>query len=139
MLGTKRVIVLGVLVLAIGYALVAFSGHNVSVVYIGMATIAVGSGLFKANPSSLLSTCYEKDDPRIDGAFTMFYMSINIGSLFSMMLTPWLAEKYGYNVAFSLSVIGLVITLLNFLFCKRLVKDFGSKPDFLPHSSSANC
>ncbi|WP_075181707.1 dipeptide/tripeptide permease DtpA [Pantoea sp. 1.19] len=131
-LGTKRVIVLGVLVLALGYALVAFSGHNTDIVYIGMATIAVGSGLFKANPSSLLSTCYEKDDPRIDGAFTMFYMSVNIGSLFSMMLTPWLAAKYGWSVAFSLSVIGLVITLLNFLFCKRMVKDFGSKADFAP-------
>ncbi|WP_017348947.1 dipeptide/tripeptide permease DtpA [Pantoea sp. A4] len=131
-LGTKRVIILGVMVLAIGYALVAFSGHSVSTVYIGMATIAVGSGLFKANPSSLLSTCYEKNDPRIDGAFTMFYMSINIGSLFSMMLTPWLAAKYGWSVAFSLSVVGLAITLLNFLFCQRLVKNFGSKPDFAP-------
>lgn len=131
-LGTKRVIVLGVLVLALGYALVAFSGHNVSIVYVGMATIAVGSGLFKANPASLLSTCYDKDDPRLDGAFTMFYMSINIGSLFSMMLTPWLAAKYGYSVAFSLCVIGLIITLFNFLFCKRMVRDYGSKPDFAP-------
>ncbi len=53
----------------------------------GMATIAVGNGLFKANPSSLLSTCYDKNDPRLDGAFTMYYMSINIGSFFSMLAT----------------------------------------------------
>lgn len=59
-LGAKRVIVLGALVLAVGYALVAFSGHDITWVYAGMATIAVGNGLFKANPSSLLSTCYEK-------------------------------------------------------------------------------
>ena len=131
-LGTKRVIVLGVMVLALGYALITFSGHDTAMVYAGMATIAVGSGLFKANPSSLLSTCYEKNDPRIDGAFTMFYMSINIGSLFSMMLTPWLAAHYGWGAAFSLSVVGLVITLLNFLFCQRLVKNYGSKPDFAP-------
>lgn len=129
-LGTKRVIILGVMVLALGYATVAWSGHNVTQVYVGMATIAVGSGLFKANPSSLLSTCYEKDDPRLDGAFTMFYMAINIGSFISMMLTPWLAAKYGWSVAFSLSVIGLIITLFNFLFCQRQVKNNGSKPDF---------
>lgn len=49
-----------------------------------------------------------------------------------MMLTPWLAAKYGWSVAFSLSVIGLVITLLNFLFCRGMVKDYGSKPDFAP-------
>lgn len=52
----------------------------------GMAAIAVGNGLFKANPSSLLSTCYEKNDPRLDGAFTMYYMSVNIGSFFSMII-----------------------------------------------------
>lgn len=131
-LGTKRVIILGVLVLALGYSAIAFSGHQVALVYIGMATIAVGSGLFKANPSSLLSTCYDKDDPRIDGAFTMFYMSINIGSLISMMLTPVLAAHYGWSAAFSLSVVGLIITLLNFLFCKSMVKNYGSKPDFAP-------
>lgn len=67
-LGTKRVIMLGAIVLAIGYALVAWSGHDAGIVYMGMAAIAVGNGLFKANPSSLLSTCYEKNDPRLDGA-----------------------------------------------------------------------
>ncbi|KLN95773.1 dipeptide/tripeptide permease DtpA [Moellerella wisconsensis] len=131
-LGTKRVIVLGTLVLIVGYALVAYSGHDVELVYIGLATIAVGNGLFKANPSSLLSTCYDKNDPRLDGAFTMYYMSINIGSLFSMIATPWLAKHYGWDVAFSLSVVGLVITLINFFICKHWVKEHGSKPDFEP-------
>ena len=131
-LGTKRVIVLGILVLAAGYGLVAWSGHDQSLVYIGMATIAIGNGLFKANPSSLLSTCYAKDDPRLDGAFTMYYMAINIGSLFSMMATPWLAAHYGWSVAFSLSFVGMLITLVNFLFCRRWVKDHGSAPDFAP-------
>ena len=99
-LGTKRVIMLGAIVLAIGYA--------------------------------LLSTCYEKNDPRLDGAFTMYYMSVNIGSFFSMIATPWLAAKYGWSVAFALSVVGLLITIVNFAFCQRWVKQYGSKPDFEP-------
>jgi len=131
-LGTKRVIVLGAIVLAIGYALVAWSGHDAGVVYAGMATIAVGNGLFKANPSSLLSTCYAKDDPRLDGAFTMYYMSVNIDSFFSMLATPWLAAHYGWSVAFALSVVGMVLTVINFLFCQKWVKQYGSKPDFAP-------
>ena len=131
-LGTKRVIMLGAVVLAIGYALVAFSGHDAAVVYMGMATIAVGNGLFKANPSALLSTCYDKDDPRLDGAFTMYYMSINIGSFFSMLATPWLAAKYGWSTAFALSVVGMCITVVNFAFCQKWVKSYGSKPDFAP-------
>jgi len=131
-LGTKRVIMLGAIVLAIGYALVAWSGHDAAVVYMGMATIAVGNGLFKANPSSLLSTCYAKNDPRLDGAFTMYYMAVNIGSFFSMLATPWLAAKYGWSVAFALSVVGMLITVVNFAFCQRWVKQYGSKPDFEP-------
>ncbi|MDF7680832.1 dipeptide/tripeptide permease DtpA [Enterobacteriaceae bacterium ESL0689] len=131
-LGTKRVIMLGTIVLAIGYAFVAYSSHNTHIVYMGMATIAVGNGLFKANPSSLLSTCYAKDDPRLDGAFTMYYMAINIGSFFSMLATPWLANRYGWSIAFSLSVIGMLITLVNFIFCRNWVKEYGSKPDFAP-------
>ncbi|MFP1462963.1 hypothetical protein ACLB1E_21395 [Escherichia coli] len=62
-LGMKCVIMLGAIVLAIGYALVAWSGHDACIVYMGMAAIAVGNGLFKANPSSLLSTCYEENRP----------------------------------------------------------------------------
>ncbi|HGJ5860342.1 MAG TPA: dipeptide/tripeptide permease DtpA [Arsenophonus nasoniae] len=129
-LGTKRVIILGAIVLIVGYAFIAYSSHDVLLVYLGLATIAVGNGLFKANPSSLLSTCYDKNDQRLDGAFTMYYMAVNIGSFFSMLATPWLAKHYGWDIAFSLSVIGLIITLVNFLLCKNWVKDYGSKPDF---------
>lgn len=131
-LGTKRVIMLGAIVLAIGYALVAWSGHDAGIVYMGMAAIAVGNGLFKANPSSLLSKCYDHDDPRLDGAFTMYYMSVNVGSFFSMLATPWLAARFGWSTAFALSVVGLLITIVNFAFCKRWVKNYGSKPDFEP-------
>lgn len=131
-LGTKRVIMLGAIVLAAGYVLIALSGHYAALVYMGMATVGVGNGLFKANPSSLLSTCYEKDDPRLDGAFTMYYMSINLGSFFSMLATPWLAAKFGWSVAFALSVAGILITIANFLFCRHWVKQYGSGPDFSP-------
>lgn len=131
-LGTKRVIMLGAIVLALGYLAVASSGHNTGLLYIGLATVAIGNGLFKANPSSLLSTCYEKNDPRIDGAFTMYYMAINIGSFFSTLATPWLAAKYGWSTAFSLSVVGMLITIVNFLFCRKWVLHHGSKPDFEP-------
>ncbi|WP_236250924.1 dipeptide/tripeptide permease DtpA [Jeongeupia sp. HS-3] len=131
-LGTKRTIVLGAITLAIGYAMIAFSGHQISWVYLGMGTVAVGNGLFKANPGSLLSKLYDKDDPRIDGAFTMYYMAINIGSFLSMLATPWLAQKYGWSAAFSLSVVGMLITLANFLLCKKMVAQYGSPADFKP-------
>lgn len=60
----------------------------------------------------------------------MYYMAINIGSFLSMLATPWLAAHYGWSVAFSLSVVGMLITLVNFVLCRGYVKDYGSAPDF---------
>ena len=86
LLGTKRTIVLGALVLAIGYFMTGMSLLKPDLIFIALGTIAVGNGLFKANPASLLSKCYPPKDPRLDGAFTLFYMSINIGSLIALSL-----------------------------------------------------
>ena len=47
------------------------------------------------NPASLLSKCYPPKDPRLDGAFTLFYMSINIGSLIALSLAPVIADRFG--------------------------------------------
>lgn len=132
LLGTKRTLVLGAIVLAIGYFMTGLSLHRPDLIFIALGTIAVGNGLFKANPASLLSKCYPPKDPRLDGAFTLFYMSINIGSLLSLSLAPVIAERYGYAVTYNLCGIGLVIALLVYLACRGMVKHIGSQPDHAP-------
>ncbi|PSV94516.1 dipeptide/tripeptide permease DtpA [Photobacterium angustum] len=135
-LGTKRTITLGAIVLTIGYVLLGLSASHgngsPSMIYIAMGFIAMGNGLFKANPSSLLSKVYGDNDPRLDGAFTMYYMAMNLGAVFSMILTPWIANKFGYGFAFSVSAIGLIITVANFIVSKKIVKNVGSPADMKP-------
>lgn len=138
-LGSRRIICLGSIILSIGYLVIALSPMNQSLIYPGMAAIAVGSGLFKANPSALLSTCYAKDDPRLDGAFTMFYMSINIGSLFSMIVTPWAQVQYGWSVAYLICFVGLVITVGVFVGFMHVLKGYGSVPDQKPLNKAYLC
>lgn len=88
--------VLGTIVLVIGYFMTGMSLLNPNMIFIALGTIAVGNGLFKANPASLLSKCYlPKDPPRLDSTFTLFYMSTNIGSLLSLALV--IADKFGYR------------------------------------------
>ncbi|QSH40769.1 oligopeptide:H+ symporter [Lentisphaerota bacterium ZTH] len=111
-IGTKRTIILGMLTLLSGYSFLTIA--NKETIFIALAMIVAGNGLFKANPSSLLSKCYERDDVRLDGAFTMYYMAINLGSFVSMSVTPLIASRYGWNQAFSLSAIGLACALLNY-------------------------
>ena len=62
----------------------------------------------------------------------MYYMAINIGSFFSMLATPWLAAEFGWSTAFALSFVGMLITLVNFMFFRKWVKNYGSKADFAP-------
>jgi len=132
LLGTKRTMVLGAVVLALGYFMTGLSLHSPDMIFIALGTIAVGNGLFKANPASLLSKCYPPKDPRLDGAFTLFYMSINIGSLLSLSLAPVIANKYGYAVTYNLCGIGLVFALLVYFCCRGMVRDIGSEPDHQP-------
>ena len=131
-LGTKRTMILGACTLAIGYFMLGLSQYQSAMFLYGLGAIAVGNGLFKSNPSSLLARCYEKDDPRLEGAFTMYYMAINSGAMISMLCIPWLTYHYGWSFGFYLCALGLVLCISSYLLMKSAVKDIGSKPDMQP-------
>ncbi len=131
-LGTKRTMIFGAIVLTVGYFMMGFSIHHPSFIYIALGAIAVGNGLFKANPSSLLSKCYEEGDSRLDGAFTLYYMSINIGSLVSLSLSPVIADNFGYATAFAICGLGLIASLLSYVMFRHTVQGIGSEPDAQP-------
>ena len=133
-LGTKRTIVSGAVVLMAGYFIMALAGKNIEMVYLALGTIVAGNGLFKANPSSLLAKCYEEGDNRLDGAFTMYYMAINIGSFISILSVPYVADYFGWRVAFMVSVAGMLVALANFFMIRHWIADYGSEPDFRPVS-----
>jgi POT family proton-dependent oligopeptide transporter len=132
-LGTRRTTMLGAIVLAIGYLLLALPMPN-WFIFFAFGVIASGNGLFKANPNNLLSQLYEDDKAALDGAFTLYYMSINIGALASQILTPIVRVRWGWHLAFGVSFIGLLIGITNFFFMKKYLNHVGSKPDFEPLS-----
>jgi proton-dependent oligopeptide transporter, POT family len=132
-LGTKRTMFIGAVVLAIGYGLLGLDANEH--LYLGLAAIITGNMLFKANPSSLVSKLYKPGDHRIDSAFTIYYMSINIGSFISMLLCPIAKDFWGWNAGFMICCIGLIIAIVNYLFCHKLLSKIGSDPDFKPMSS----
>ena len=126
-LGTKRTIVLGLIVLACGYLSLALTDKQH--VFLALGLICVGNGLFKANPSSLLSKCYDEGDPRLHGAFTLYYMAINLGSIFALFIGPSLSNHYGYSYAYFVSFIGILLALTNYLFQRRHVATINSPAD----------
>lgn len=131
-LGTKRTIVLGGITLLIGYVIIGLAGADKMSVFTGIACVAVGNGLFKANPASLLSKIYAKDDPRLDGAFTLYHMAINTGAFMAMILVPMLGGRFGAQTGFFVCAAGLVLSLCTFVFYRNIVKDIDSPPGKLP-------
>ncbi|HET7650393.1 MAG TPA: oligopeptide:H+ symporter, partial [Gammaproteobacteria bacterium] len=87
-LGTRRTMLSGAMILALGYALMSIPGQSVWFLFCSLGVVVVGNGLFKANAGNLVRKIYEGDDSKIDSAFTLYYMAVNIGSTFSMLLTP---------------------------------------------------
>lgn len=138
-LGARRTTLLGAIVLGLGYALLsvpwdqavprAWSG---TLLFFSLGVIATGNGLFKANPNNLVSRLYEDDPSRLDGAFTLYYMAINVGAFISQSLTPWIRVRYGWHWAFFACLVGLVIGVVQFRLQRRAVAHLGSAPDFAP-------
>lgn len=131
-LGTKRTMLFGAIVLTVGYALLAYNPDVT--LYYAMGTIIAGNMMFKANPSSLVSKLYNPDDHRIDSAFTMYYMSINVSSFISMILCPLVQYRWGYSPAFLICVAGLILTIAAYLIFGRVLSGIGSDPDSKPIS-----
>lgn len=126
-LGTKRTIVLGLIVLSVGYFALALVGKEL--VFLALGLICVGNGLFKANPSNLLSKCYDENDSRLHGGFTLYYMAINLGSMVALVMGPAVSSTYGYSYAYILSALGLCIGLVNYWFQRRYVAHINTEAD----------
>jgi proton-dependent oligopeptide transporter, POT family len=139
-LGTRRTMLLGAVVLSVGYGLMVVPGQSEWFLYFALSVIVVGNGLFKANAGNLVRKIYEGDDSRIDSAFTIYYMAVNLGAMISQLLTPWLKDyvnlhygnELGWHVAFAVCAIGLVLGLINYWLMRRTLDHIGSLPDDQP-------
>ena len=138
--GTRRTMLTGAAILSLGYGLITLPTENVNFLFIALGVIVVGNGLFKPNAGNLVRKIYDGDDARIDSAFTIYYMAVNIGSTFSMILTPlvkdwvngWYHTEFGWHAAFGMCCAGLVVGLINFYFMRASMAHVGSDPDAQP-------
>ena len=92
------------------------SSFYVTIMLLALCMISVGNGFFKPNISTMVGELYAQGDKRRDAGFTIFYMGINLGSLFSQLLCPFLAVAFGWWAGFGLAAIGMLFswTLIQF-------------------------
>ncbi|MBU4537733.1 MAG: peptide MFS transporter [Weeksellaceae bacterium] len=137
-LGNRRSIEIGGVLMALGQFIMFFSastsgGSAITLMWIGLTMLIIGNGFFKPNISTMVGQLYPKGDRRVDSAFTIFYMGINLGAFFSPLICGTLAEKVDFKWGFLAAGIGMVIGLFTFMLQKnKLLIDHENKPIGMP-------
>jgi len=112
-IGQRKAISFGLWFLIAGQLTMAFA-TTAPILYIGLLLQICGNGLFKPSSTIIVGSLYPEGDSRIDSAYTIFYMGINLGSFFSPLITGWLAVNYGFKYGFLAAAIGLILGYLNY-------------------------
>ena len=126
LLGYRWAVVIGALIMTIGHASMALDAPIF--MYIGLACLVIGTGFFKPNMTSILSEMYKEFPEKKDGAYTIFYMGVNAGAFFGMMLCGYLAEKIGWHWGFGLAGVFMLLGTLQFWFAKPIFGKIGDPP-----------
>ncbi len=116
-LGQRRSILIGGALMAIGQFTLAIPADmlGLSVIhsfYLGLALLIAGNGLFKPNISTMVGDLYKEGDNRRDGAFTIFYMGINIGALLAGVVSGSVTNEFGWKAGFVAAGIGMLMSLV---------------------------
>ena len=95
MTGARLAVLIGGIIIAFGHFSMVF--HATGLVFLGMALIAIGTGLLKPNISVMVGNLYRENDPRRDSGFSIFYMGINVGALLAPLTVGFLAKTQTFK------------------------------------------
>ena len=138
-LGQRKAVLYGAVLLTFGHFLMGFEGTggqdeaSLNMFWLALAFIIVGSGFLKANISVIVGQLYPRTDVRRDGAYTIFYMGINLGAALGALLCGYLGETYGWSYGFGAAGVGMLLGLIVFVVFKPLLLGRGesSNPEAL--------
>jgi proton-dependent oligopeptide transporter, POT family len=140
--GNRRSILVGGILMAIGQFLLFFSGgslgsgNELGLMMIGITFIIMGNGFFKPNISTMVGQLYREGDHRVDAAFTIFYMGINMGAFFSPLICGTLGDtgiSSDFRYGFLAAGIGMVLSIISFELLKnKHIIDADGKPLGMP-------
>jgi POT family proton-dependent oligopeptide transporter len=133
-LGQRKAVLFGAILLTLGHFTMAAEGTGgqsdptINIFWLALALIIVGSGFLKANISVMVGQLYKLTDPRRDGAYTIFYMGINLGAAVGTILAGYLGETLGWAYGFGAAGFGMLLGLVVFVLGKGLLNGAGEKP-----------
>ena len=124
-IGQQGAVLLGGIFIAAGNFCLA--SPPITVFYVGLGLLMIGTGLLKPNVSTIVGQLYGPQDKRRDSGFSIFYMGINIGA-FSPLIVGWVGEKVNWRLGFATSAIGMLIGIIQYLITRHYLGDAGRHP-----------
>ncbi len=123
LIGQKKAVILGGILLVAGHSILAF--QSLYAFYIGLGLIIAGVGCLKPNISTMVGGLYPKGDDRRDKGFTIFYIGINVGAFLAGIIIGYVGETMGWHYGFGLAGIGMAIGLIVFITGHKYLKGVG--------------
>jgi POT family proton-dependent oligopeptide transporter len=134
-LGQRKAVLFGAVLLTIGQFMMAIHGDGgqndptLNAFWLALAFIIVGSGFLKANISVIVGQLYPRTDIRRDGAYTIFYMGINVGAAIGTIIAGDLGETYSWSLGFGAAGVGMLLGLVVFIIFRPLLLGRGEAPN----------
>ncbi|BDB56577.1 peptide MFS transporter [Flavobacterium ammonificans] len=125
-IGYRWAVVIGALLMTLGHGSMAL--ETPFFIYLGLILLVFGNGFFKPNMVSIVSEMYKDRPEKKDGAYTIFYMGVNSGAFFGIVLCGYLGEQVGWNWGFGLAGIFMLFGLIQFWLSRNIFGDIGLKP-----------
>ncbi len=139
-LGQRKAVLFGAVLLTFGHFLMAFEGTGgqndptINIFWLALSFIIVGSGFLKANISVIVGQLYPRTDVRRDGAYTIFYMGINVGAAIGTIIAGYLGITLGWSYGFGAAGVGMLLGLIVFILGRPLLLGQGEPPKLLEKS-----
>ncbi|SEA61715.1 proton-dependent oligopeptide transporter, POT family [Flavobacterium gillisiae] len=124
LLGQKKAVLLGAVILCIGHGVLVFT--DTWAFYTGLGLVILGVGLLKPNISTMVGGLYAQGDIRRDKGFSIFYIGINTGSLLATMVIGFVVAQYGWHAGFGLAGIAMVLGLVVYLWGQKYLTHVGN-------------
>ncbi len=127
--GNRKSIIIGGILMAVGQFLMFLAGtyyQDVTMatnyMFVGLTFLIIGNGFFKPNISTMVGQLYPAGDKRVDSAFTIFYMGINLGAFIAPLLCGYLGDTKNagdFRWGFLAACVGMILSLILFISLKN--------------------
>jgi POT family proton-dependent oligopeptide transporter len=127
LLGQRRSVLIGGIIIAAGHFCLAF--HGLNTFFLGLVLIVVGTGFLKPNVSTMVGELYPEGGARRDAGFSIFYMGINLGAFVAPLVCGYLGQRVDWHAGFAAAGVGMVLGVIQYSLGGRHLGTAGLLPN----------